>query len=906
MGRRLLAVVCCVFAVSAAVPGGARPTPAPATRGASARPVARQRPNILVMISDDQAWSDFTPALMPGLFSRLVDHGVLFKRAYVNTSLCCPSRAQIVTGLYEHHTGVDTNTVSLERPTIVEALHDVGYRTMLAGKYLNSWPCTPRPEFDRWACVGTPTPSTYSMIDPTINEDGVWSSFDGYQTDILADQLVDFVRTTPDAQPFFAMYSPTTPHMPSDDPRYGSMTVTPPRDPAFDDDTLRDTAPLYARRPPLTANEIENADLRYTRMAHGVRSLDDAVDTILDGLGDRARDTLVIYLSDNGFLFGEHRRFGKTDAYEGSVRVPMVIRYPAVLDSAFTSHTLVSNVDIAPTLASVAGLPWEADGRSLVPVLDGSAKSVRSALLIEHCQGANEGSVPCSGLSFYAHQTRTGGFVGMETAGQKFVRYDNGDRELFDLTSDPSELHNLVGTPGSTATVASMEAKLANLLREDRGTTIVTGPWPLGSPSSRMAAFTFFSPSRFSTYRCRLTLDDAPGGWHECPGQSAVFGGLVDGHYIFEVAGIDEFGDADTTPASRSFSVTSSGPAVTIDSHPSAAQTGRNVAFSFASTVANAAFECRITAIGSPVSDWASCDPASGARYTELADGRWSFEGRDKDPQTQAWSTPPAEWLVRVDTAGPAFLLADRPADRTSSRGADFRFVPAEAIEGSISCRLDGRPTRDCSEGTFSVTGLRNGEHTLRITASDALGNIGRSNVVWTVDIGPPRIRLTRSPERFTSVPIADFRLWTKTDPSLFLCSFDGSTTMPCDDRLTLGPLPDGPHRLRVWSLDAAMNRSAPLTHRWDVDTIPPGLLLSGIPEEGAITPETTASFDVWQSEPGTPFCSLDGADFAPCVTPVVYFGLSDGPHAFEVYVVDRADNVSITASRTWTVAAVP
>ena len=174
-----------------------------------------------------------------------------------------------------------------------------------------------------------PSPSTYSMIDPVINEDGVWTGYDGYQTDILADQLVKFVQATPQDQPFFAMYSPTSPHMPSDDPRYDAMPITPPRDPSFDDDTVRDSAPLYARRPPLTTNEIESADFRYTRMARGVRSLDDSVSTILDGLGDRTRDTLVIYLSDNGFLFGEHRRFGKTDAYEGSVRVPMVIRYPA-------------------------------------------------------------------------------------------------------------------------------------------------------------------------------------------------------------------------------------------------------------------------------------------------------------------------------------------------------------------------------------------------------------------------------------------------------------------------------------------------------------------------------------------------------------------------------------------------
>ena len=143
-------------------------------------------------------------------------------------------------------------------------------------------------------------------------------------------------------------------------------------------------------------------------MSHAVRSLDDGVGHILDSLGDRARDTIVIYLSDNGFLFGEHRRFGKTDAYEESVRVPMIVRYPALLepDNAFTSRALVSNIDIAPSLAELAGFPWNADGRSFVPLLDGSARSIRSALLIEHCQGVSKGTPPCSGLSFYAHQTR--------------------------------------------------------------------------------------------------------------------------------------------------------------------------------------------------------------------------------------------------------------------------------------------------------------------------------------------------------------------------------------------------------------------------------------------------------------------------------------------------------------------
>ncbi len=130
---------------------------------------------------------------------------------------------------------------------------------MLAGKYLNSWEtCGPRPEFDRWACVGAPEPSTYSLLNPWINEDGEWQRRNGYQPDILADDVVEFVESTPDDQPFFAMYSPTTPHLPADDPRYDSMSVSPPHGPSFDQDTLTARSPLYARRGPL----IERRDRR--------------------------------------------------------------------------------------------------------------------------------------------------------------------------------------------------------------------------------------------------------------------------------------------------------------------------------------------------------------------------------------------------------------------------------------------------------------------------------------------------------------------------------------------------------------------------------------------------------------------------------------------------------------------
>src|SRR5712691_11235030 len=152
--------------------GAALTTGLPPTASLAAAAVGPTRPNILLFVADDQAWSDFDRRLNPTVFSQIVDQGVLFKRAYVNTSLCCPSRSEIMTGLYEHHTGVDANEVPLTRPTLPQALHSVGYRTMLAGKYLNSWPtCDPRPEFDRWLCTGSAEPSGLSLADPYINVD---------------------------------------------------------------------------------------------------------------------------------------------------------------------------------------------------------------------------------------------------------------------------------------------------------------------------------------------------------------------------------------------------------------------------------------------------------------------------------------------------------------------------------------------------------------------------------------------------------------------------------------------------------------------------------------------------------------------------------------------------------------
>ncbi len=453
---------------------------------AAAEAAPDARPNILLLISDDQAWSVFNRDLMPTVYGQLVDKGVLMRRAYVNTSLCCPSRAQILTSLFEHHTGVDANEIPLLRPTLPQALHDRGYRTMLAGKYLNSWPCVPRPEFDRWVCTSTPAPSNTALTHPYVNVDGVWNQYGGYQPDVLATFATDFITQTPKDQPFFVMYSPTSPHLPADDPRYDDMPVSPPRGGSFNANTMTEGAPRFARRSALSADEIANSDANYVSMAHATRSLDDAIGAVLDSLGDRSRDTLVIFMSDNGFLYGEHRRVGKNDQWEESVNVPMAVRYPAVLsaDQSFVSDDLVQNVDIGATIADVVGFPWKADGRSFMPILE-HRKGLRTAALIEHCSGPSRGTLDCSGVKFDGGRVETPGFHGIVTQRYKYVEFDDGSIQLLDLKKDPHEMHNLARDRAYAHLKQQLAHRMRAIMSPRLDTTIATGPVPRCTHASR-------------------------------------------------------------------------------------------------------------------------------------------------------------------------------------------------------------------------------------------------------------------------------------------------------------------------------------------------------------------------------------------------------------------------------------
>ena len=707
--------------------------------GAAASPDANTatapRPNVLIILTDDQVASNFTRSLMPNVFSELVDQGVRFNRAYVETPLCCPSRAQLMTGLYAHHTGVDGNDDPLgpARPTVAEALQDSGYQTMLAGKYLNSESCDPHPGWDRWVCVkGT------SVVDPLLEIDGVPVPTKGYQPDILAEYASSFLETADPTRPFFIEYAPTVPHLPADDPRNEDLVVDPARPPSYDEDTSAGGKPAFLHRPPLTGYERARIDENHDRMTRVLQPLDDAIGSLLDSLGERERDTMVLFMSDNGFMYGEHRLTSKFTAYEESVKVPFVIRYPALVPagSPFSSSALVSNVDVTPTILELAGVPWIADGKSLVPLLSRTRSSVRSALLIEHCHASARLCLPGADDP---HELPS--YFGVVTGRHKYIEYATGERELYHLRADPHELDNLAVTEGAAVLEGRMRALLHGLLAEPAAppVTLVTGA--AGSTSDRTPTFRFFSPNLPSRLSCRV--DGA--AWSPCSSPTTL-SPLPDGEHTFEVRATDEAGRQGPL-VSRSFSLSTSGPKVEFTSFPPDPTDRSAVSFTFSS--GGQEMECRLTPLEPPREvTWSAC--TSGVRAFEgLRDGAYMFEVRARSA-TGEITDPPAYRSFRVTTAGPIAQFHRSPPTFGAGAGAEFGFHLSVPSSGPVRCRLDGAKAMRCGHGRAVYDQVSEGPHTFAVTATDQFGQTATTVFDFTIDRTAPVATVSDGPDPFT------------------------------------------------------------------------------------------------------------------------------------------------------------
>lgn len=423
---------------------------------ASTSPTSTKK-NIVFILTDDQTYESLSR--MPYTNGR--SDWIRFDRAFVNDPLCCPSRTTILTGLYSSHTGVENNAgeaVSSFNPSSNSGvwLQSAGYRTGFLGKYLNGYPWnTPSkryvPGWNEWAAVESAEGAGYYNYDLNVNGKVVHKGKkpEAYNTDVVTKKATDFIHNS--GPPFFLQVNYKAPHTPYQvEPVYQNTfknaTLTKP--PNFNEADVSDK-PSWVRSKSLQnpIDMIENRRKQYQLL----QSVDDGVEKIFTALknNNKLSNTVVIFTSDHGYMNGEHRLKGKQCGYEECIHVPFLIRYPG--QAGRTDHALVSNTDLAPTFAKVAGInpPNPVDGKNLIPVFTKSTPSVQDAILLRN-------------KYFQYDPYQVPSYWGLRTEQYKYIEMEGtGERELYDIRVDPSELNNLANNPAYAATVTSLSAKLA-------------------------------------------------------------------------------------------------------------------------------------------------------------------------------------------------------------------------------------------------------------------------------------------------------------------------------------------------------------------------------------------------------------------------------------------------------------
>ncbi len=452
--------------------------PAPGDRTAATAPPAATpaRPNVILFLTDDQDLLLGSLDSMPHLRELLVEQGTTFPHAFVPLSLCCPSRATLLTGRYTHNLRVYSNfppdggylrfqALGHEETTLGVALQRIGYRTALMGKYLNGYP-TPGdrtrvpPGWSAWVVPAAGKP--YNQYGYTLNVNGTLVPHGqtpaDYLTDVLAGHAEAFVtRAAADGVPFFLYLAPYAPHKPCPPaPRDAGLfpDARAPRTPSFNEADVSDKPEAVRKKPLLTPGEIRTMDALYRRRLQSLQAVDAAIAALiatLERTGQLA-NTYVFFTSDNGFHMGQHRyRAGKYSSYEEDIRVPLIVRGPRIPAGARTD-ALVESVDLAPTIAQLAGTQTRIspDGRSLLPLLRAPGQTPagwRQMVFLEqyHFKDAGEEEdgllEPLDGPATGEHTTH----LGLRTATFKYVEYGTGEQEYYDLVQDPGELDNQAG-----------------------------------------------------------------------------------------------------------------------------------------------------------------------------------------------------------------------------------------------------------------------------------------------------------------------------------------------------------------------------------------------------------------------------------------------------------------------------
>jgi arylsulfatase A-like enzyme len=391
-------------------------------------------PNILVIVTDDQRAMD-TMEHMPRTVEWFGQGGTTFTEGFATTPLCCPSRAAIMTGRLNHNNNVRTNGDQEQldhNSTIARYLNQAGYRTGLAGKFLNLWPVANNPpNYDRWALL---RPENTGYFNSQFNVDGTVQTVPEYSTDYIRDYALDLLDTWEadnDGRPWFLHVAPYAPHDPADPAqRHASVTFPPwPGNPGVFETDKSDKPPSVRN----ASRTYEEALVDRERQLRTLLAVDDMVDAIFDELqATGEQNTLAFFLSDNGFFWAEHGLRGKNRPYTEAIKVPFFVRWPGHVTAGGTHGSPVANIDIAPTIMDATGITpapsYPVDGRSL---LTGGA---RRKMLAESWPPESRGPWASTRTSAYQYME----YYNRDTGAVQF-------REYYDLTTDPYQLNNLYG-----------------------------------------------------------------------------------------------------------------------------------------------------------------------------------------------------------------------------------------------------------------------------------------------------------------------------------------------------------------------------------------------------------------------------------------------------------------------------
>jgi arylsulfatase A-like enzyme len=416
-------------------------------------------PNVLFIVTDDQRIE--TLDVMPRTKRLFDDQGTSFPNAYATTPLCCPARASILSGRYAHNNGVRDNTQAAkldQGSTITRRLRDAGYTTGIFGKFLNSWPLADNPpHFDRWATFKN---GPYSGFQ--ANEQGQIRTIDQYATTYVARKATQFINQAErnDQRPWFLYVAPTAPHSPfTPESQYANADV--PEfvpNPAFFEKDRSDKPPGVRNTflDPAVVLAHRRAQLRM------LMSVDDLVSKIFSSLKSNQEvdgqneETLAVFVSDNGFMWGEHGLEGKDRPYTYAAKIPLYLRWPGRINAGVDDPRIVANIDLVPTVLEGTNIQSETpmDGESL---LGGHS---RDRILLER--------LLASGRLFW---------VSTRTASYQYTEYyrasDPPDappffREYYDLVADPWQLTNYLadGDPLNDPPPPTLDA-LHNQLMSD-------------------------------------------------------------------------------------------------------------------------------------------------------------------------------------------------------------------------------------------------------------------------------------------------------------------------------------------------------------------------------------------------------------------------------------------------------